>query len=340
MKKLLSVTLERGGSFKARQGQTLLDAAMLAGVDMPHDCRSGHCGTCMCDVVAGAIDGGPESNGSSVLACQARMTSDVTIAVEDRPPIETHSGVVRSLTAVAPDVIAVEIETRRPVDYLPGQYCQFRFAGFPARCYSPSAPLTTPLAQGTICLHVRRMSNGRVSGALGGAIRPGHKVRIEGPYGSAYLRSGSTKRLVLVASGTGFAPVWAVALSALAEMPDREIIAVIGARTREVYYMAPALRRLTAFPRVKVTPVLQYGASSDCVPIGSPADYLPPLTPDDVVYACGAPGLVQAVSQIARTAGAKCHADPFAPAEPARAEVGSPGLFARTFRRVLATSVS
>lgn len=337
MKQTVRVTLDRGDTFHARAGQTLLDAALMAGFDLPHDCRSGHCGTCRCSVVDGAVDGGNEG-GDAVLACQARLVSDVTIAVEDTPPVETRSGVVRSIRPIGLDVLEVEIAMRRPLEYLPGQYCQFRFAGFPGRCYSPTAPTTGPMARDAICLHVRRIANGRISSALGTRIGPGHRVKIDGPYGSAYLRAGKAQRLVLVASGTGFAPIWAVALAAVSEMPDREIVAVVGARTREAYYMAPALKRLAAFPGARITPVLQYGQTSDRVPIGSPADYLPRLAPDDIVYAAGAPGLVQAVSEIARTAGATCHADPFQPAEPPPDEAVAPNLIARAFRRVLALS--
>ena len=337
MKHTVMVTLDRGDAFHARAGQTLLDAALMAGVDLPHDCRSGHCGTCRCAVVEGAVDGGDEDSGD-VLACQARLVSDVTIAVEDTPPVETRAGVVRSVKPIGQDVVEVEIGMRRPLEYLPGQYCQFRFAGFPGRCYSPTAPTTGPVARDALCLHVRRIANGRISSALGTRIGPGHRVKIDGPYGSAYLRAGRSQRLVLVASGTGFAPIWSIALAAIAEMPDREIVAVVGARTREAYYMAPALKRLAAFPRARITPVLQFGQSSDQVPIGSPADYLPPLAPDDIVYAAGAPGMVRAVSEIARTARARCFADPFAPSEPPPDGRGAPNLIARAFRRVLALS--
>lgn len=340
MKKRVNVTLDKGGSFTGRAGQTLLDAGLLAGVDMPHDCRAGHCGSCRCSVVEGTVAGGETESAGAVLACQARLVSDVTIAVEETPPVETFAGSVRSIEKIAPDVLAVEIATKRPMDYLPGQYCQVRFAGFPGRCYSPSAPLNGPYDREAVHLHVRLVPNGRISGALGSTIKVGHKVKIDGPYGSAFLRTGRRERLVLVAGGTGFAPIWSIALAAVAEMPDREIVAVVGARTRDAYYMAPALKRLVAFPAVQIVPVLQYGPThSDVVRSGSPADHLPRLRADDIVYAAGAPGMVKAVSDIARTAGATCYADPFAPAEPVRARVDAPGMIVRALGRVLAPAL-
>lgn len=336
----VNVAIEGGASFRARTGQTLLDAALANGVDMPHDCRSGHCGTCRCTVTAGGVEGGAADAGGDVLACQARLVGDVEIAIEETPPVETYAGRVRSLERLAGDVVEVVIDTRAPFHYLPGQYCQVRFAGLPGRCYSPTAPLEGPVDRGAVRLHIRQIAGGRVSQALGREIQPGGKVKVDGPFGSAFLRPGRTQRLVLAASGTGFAPIWSVARAALAETPDREIVAVIGARNREAFYMAPALRRMLAFPRAQVTPVLQYGgAHSGAVRLGSPADYLPRLNANDIVYAAGAPGMVQAIADIAQTAGAACYADPFAPADSEQAGFPLAGLIrsaARAVERVCA----
>jgi NAD(P)H-flavin reductase/ferredoxin len=338
---LLTVAIENGGSFKGRAGQTLLDAALLNGVNMPHDCRSGHCGTCRCEVVVGAVTGGAADNETSVLACQARLVSNVTIAIEETPQAATHTGRLRSLEQLSPDVIEAVIETPRSFEYLPGQYCQFRFAGFPGRYYSPTMSLAGPIDRGAIRLHIRQVPGGRVSQALGKTIKAGHRVKVDGPYGSAFLRTGKTQRLVLVANGTGFAPIWSVALAAVAEMPDREMVVVAGARTREAFYMATGLKRLIAFPRVTVTPVLQRGDShGGGVRIGSTADFLPRLTSRDIVYAAGSAGMVQAVSDVARTAGASCYADPFAPAAPQQGEAmgGLARFVSRTFGRMLSSS--
>jgi NAD(P)H-flavin reductase/ferredoxin len=316
MSRLLTISVQNGGSFHARPGETLLDAALMNGVDMPHDCRSGHCGTCRCDIVSGNVLGGETESPSSVLACQARLMSNVEVVVEEVPEIETFKGQVRSLEYLAQDVIEATIETSRPIPYLPGQYCQFRFSGFPSRCYSPTVPITGPLDRNAIRLHIRQIPNGRISSALGNRIRVGHNVKIDGPFGSAYLRAGKANPLILVASGTGFAPIWSIAHSALCEMPDREIVAIVGAKTLNSLYMTAALNRLIAFPRVQVIPVISYGEQhSDLVRIGSPVDYLPPLNNEDIVYACGGPGMVEAAAHVARQAGAKCYSDPFAPAQ-------------------------
>ena len=303
------------GSFRARRGETLLDAALIGGVDIPHDCRSGHCGSCRCEVKSGAVEGGETDAPGSVLACQARVVSNLEIAVEETPPVETFSGKVRAIRNLSNDVAEVVIATRDHIDYLPGQYLQVKYAGFPARCYSPTAPLEGPVDHDAIRLQIKRVRNGRVSQALGEAIQPGHKVKIVGPYGSAYLRRGLSNRLVLVAGGAGFAPVWSVAHAALCEAPDREIVVVVGANTLAEFYMTPALWRLVAFPRTQVVSVVRREPSRDHgYPVGSPIDHMPPLTANDIVYACGAPNMVEGVATKARAAGACCYVDPFAPA--------------------------
>jgi len=54
-------------------------------------------------------------------------------------------------------------------------------------------------------------------------------------------------------------------------------------------------------------------AVSNSVHPGRPTDYLPRLLPTDVLYACGAPGMVDAIKSIAGHVGAVCYADPFLP---------------------------
>jgi NAD(P)H-flavin reductase/ferredoxin len=313
MSRPLSVSIENEGTFWARPGDLLLDAALMNGIEVPHDCRSGHCGTCRCKVVSGVVVGGETDAHGSILACQTRIWSDLEIGVEDIPTVETFAGRVTSIGHLAKDVVEVTISTPSPVPYLPGQYCQFRFNGFPVRAYSPTIALEGPANRDTIRLHIRRIPNGRVSGAFGRSIRPGHKVKIIGPYGSAYFRPGNSNRLVLVGSGTGFAPIWSIAHAALCEMPDRELVVIAAAKKRDSLYMGRALVRLAAFPKVRVVPVLEHLSGPTRVfRLGRPTDFLPKLTNEDCVYAAGAPAMVTAVADSARTAGAPCYVDPFA----------------------------
>jgi 3-phenylpropionate/trans-cinnamate dioxygenase ferredoxin reductase subunit len=147
---------------------------------------------------------------------------------------------------------------------------------------------------------------------LGKRIKPGHPVSLTGPYGSAHFRPNFGNRLVLIATNTGFAPIWSIAVAALRENPSRRMMIITGGRKLPSLYMGPALARLASFPNVLVVPVCSsLDTLSNFVRPGRPTEYLPRLLPTDVLYACGAPGMVESVKAIAARVGAVCFADPF-----------------------------
>jgi 3-phenylpropionate/trans-cinnamate dioxygenase ferredoxin reductase subunit len=209
----------------------------------------------------------------------------------------------------------VGIRPHDEIVYLPGQYYRFKFRGFPGRYFSPTTPMDRPSDGETLRLHVRRIPDGVVSPAIGREIRPGHPVTLEGPFGSAYFRPGLTNRLILVGSGTGFAPIWSIADAAIEENPWREIVLMSAAKTMPSLYMAPAFRRLRDYPSVRLIPTVSEKPANIAriVRKGRPTDHMPELTPDDIVYACGAPQMVDAVKDLALAAGATFYADPFTP---------------------------
>lgn len=311
----LCKVMVNGELFSARRGDLLLDAALMHGIELPYECRAGQCGTCRVRVIAGHCLGDATEDPTVVHACQARIISDLQIVVEKVPSIVEVSGRIIDLIDIAPDVVEVCIESSHRINYIPGQYLSVRFGGFPARYYSPTALLDWPNDPDLIRFHVRRIAKGRVSSKLGSRVKNGHRVRMTGPFGAAYFRSNQPGRLVLASSGTGFAPIWAIAEAALRENPARELILIVGARTIESFYMIPALCRLALFPRVTIIPtVVMQQRISRAVRHGEPIKYLPALTSNDIVYVAGPPRLVQAVFRIARASGAPCFADPFLPA--------------------------
>lgn len=303
-----------GDEFSANCGDFLLDAALMNGIDIPHDCRSGYCGTCRVNVVRGRVFGGEENGAPDVVrACQCRLISDVAVEVEDVPETATENGQVARLVRLAPDVMEVNIAMPRRAENLPGQYYQVQFRGFPARSYSPTFPLDGPHDETMLRLHVRRLPNGRVSSALGREIRVGHRVKLIGPFGTAYFRPDHPGRLVLVASGTGFAPMWSVAIAGITERRDREMVVVVGARTIKSLYMIRALCKLAKYPRVTIIPVVSESQNlSHAIRTGRPTEHLPNLSPSDVIYTAGAPAMVEHVAHMAGAVGARCYADPFA----------------------------
>lgn len=303
-----------GQSFPARRGELLLDAALSNGIDLPYDCRAGHCGTCCVRLVSGEVRGGEGAEPGIVHACQCRIVGDAVIERGQPSGVRTVKGVLSSLRPLSSEVMEVGIRTDRALPYHAGQYVQVRFSGYPSRPFSITHPLRSNPNSRSVWFHVRRMKDGRVTSSLGKRITPGRRVKLTGPYGSAHFRPNLDSRLILVATSTGFAPIWSIAVAALRENPERSMMIIAGGRTIESLYMGPALAQLGRFPNVLVVPVCSTPQTlTKAVNLGRPTDYLPSLLPTDVLYACGAPGMVDSIKSIAARIGAVCHADPFLP---------------------------
>lgn len=301
-----------GESFQAPRGALLLDAALSNGIDLPYDCRAGHCGTCCVRVVSGSVQGGEGSEPGIVHACQCRITGDAVIERGKPAGLRTIEGVLSSLRSLAPEVMEVGITTDSALPYLAGQYAQVRFSGYPSRPFSITHPLNGIAENRSVFFHVRRMAAGRVTASLGRRITAGHRVQLSGPYGSAYFRADLQGRLILVATNTGFAPIWSIAVAALRENPKRRMMIIAGGRSIESLYMGAALARLSRFPNVLIVPICSTPQTlTTAVLQGRPTDYLPRMLSTDVIYACGAPAMVDAIKSIAAQVGASCYADPF-----------------------------
>jgi naphthalene 1,2-dioxygenase ferredoxin reductase component len=301
-----------GKTVSATSGQTLIDAGLAGGVVIPQDCCTGQCGTCRVDLLGGSVDPAGTEEAGTVLACQARLAGDAEIRFEPQPVAMKTGGVVTSVRELGGEIIEVIVEVTRPVPYLPGQYVKVEFAGFPSRDYSPSLQLDGLREINQLVFHIRRMDDGIVSSALGSGIAAGRKVKVRGPFGNAFLRQGNG-RIVLISTGTGFAPVWAIAIAARLGQPHRPLHLIASARDPRNLYMRPAFDWLA---KHGVTHLLLTASGANPMPparSGRAIEFLPPLTPDDTVYACGAVEMVEEVKRIALQAGAKVYADPFLP---------------------------
>ncbi|HEY2527861.1 MAG TPA: 2Fe-2S iron-sulfur cluster binding domain-containing protein [Xanthobacteraceae bacterium] len=305
--------------FSAFRGDVLIDVALSNGIDIPFDCRSGHCGICRVRVLDGLAIGGECREPGTVRACQTRIMSDLQLKVEALPEVRTVTGQVRAVARHALDVVEVKIEPSRPIVYLPGQYLKVKFRGYPVRCYNPTVSMEDITERELLHFQVRRFRGGQVSAAIGEAIREGHHVEVLGPFGSAFLRPASQSRLVLVASDTGFAPVWSMAVAALEEHPRRRVVAVVGARALESFYMINALCALARYPNVTIVPVVETPQNvTAAIRVGSVPDQIPKLSAEDSVHVCGPQQLVEAVRGIAAAADALCYCVPFVPQDTGR----------------------
>jgi len=311
MSNFRNVTI-KGRTFRVRTGDVLLDGALANGVELPYDCRAGTCGTCMVHVAKGQTVCGETHTQGMVHACQARVVSDLEVETEDVPEIDIARARVAGVRELAPDILEVLIAPEKSIAYLPGQYFRFTFNGYPARAYSPTASFDGRISGRVITLNVKRVRGGRVSNAIGTSIRPGHRLRMQGPFGHAFLRPEGKGRLILAGSGTGFAPIWAIACMALRESRDRPIVMIAGGRRLSALYMKPALAQIARLPNVAVIPTIEEGPSPHpSIRVGRIEAHMPPLDPSDVVYACGSPRMVSALAGLVEQAGATFYADPF-----------------------------
>jgi NAD(P)H-flavin reductase/ferredoxin len=299
-----------GRRLRASIGDTLVEAGLASKMLIPHDCCSGQCDTCKVRVVSGSVDDQGTLDGGTVLACQATIEGDAEIIFEEVPVPAKRAGTVTAIRPFSPEILEVVVGLNSPFPYFSGQYMKVAFAGYPSRDYSPTAYLDGALDQTELVFHVKRYEGGLVSSALGHAIGIGHKAAINGPYGHAFYRPGPS-RLILVASGTGWAPIWSVARAARIGEPDREIVVIAAARDPRNLYMRPALNWLSAHGISDIILTATGERAGGDIRFGRPTEFLPTITASDLVYAAGAPEMVDAIKHIATLCGAECHADPF-----------------------------
>jgi 3-phenylpropionate/trans-cinnamate dioxygenase ferredoxin reductase subunit len=207
-------------------------------------------------------------------------------------------------------VYEVRVQLETSFDYRPGQYVKVVFTGFPAREYSPAGS-SIEAGCTELTLHIRRYENGLVSAALDDEIRPGHRATIRGPFGNAFYRSGNS-RLILVSSGTGWAPIVSLAHAARSLDAARELVIIASARDSDGLYMLDELASVAAEGATQAIACCGTGPSRIGVRVGWPTEFMPTVRPDDVVYVAGAPDVVDSVRSFAMAGGAECYADPFA----------------------------
>jgi len=303
-------------------GQSVLEAALAAGLNLPHSCKSGHCGSCRARLVAGQIrypHGRPlgitaeEEARGGVLLCQARATSD--LAVEARlvasvadVEIKTLPARIARLTPLAPDVMQVllRLPSVERLRFHAGQYLDVLLEGGRRRSFSIASP---PHDSELIELHVRRVSGGgfterlfaAAAGAQGaGALTAGSLLRIEGPIGQFSYRAGVSP-VIMIAGGTGFAPLKSMLRHVLETGIERDIHFYWGAReARDLYEETRVLEWQRRQPRLRYTAVLsapEAGAGthrrSGWVHEAVLADH--ERLEDFEVYAAGPPAMIEAI---------------------------------------------
>jgi CDP-4-dehydro-6-deoxyglucose reductase len=309
-----------GRTLRVAAGQPVLDAALAAGLNLPHSCKSGHCGSCRARLLAGEIhypNGRPlgitaeEARAGNVLLCQARAQSDLTVEARLCAPvadveIKTLPCRIARLTPLAPDVMQVmlRLPAVERLRFHAGQYLDVLLEGGRRRSFSIASP---PHDSALLELHVRRVNGGGfterlfgVAAGARGALAVGSLLRIEGPVGQFSYRDGAGP-VLMVAGGTGFAPLKSMLRHMLENGIRRDIHFYWGARHRhDLYEEAQVLAWLQRHPQLQYTAVLSEATVTEAahtrvgfVHEAVLADH-PDLTSFEV-YAAGPPAMIEAM---------------------------------------------
>ncbi len=311
------VTVQPSGrQFTAEADETLLDAALRQGLTMPYGCKDGACGACKGHVQSGTVDHGKaqahaltdeEKAAGMTLYCCAKAQSDLNIECRqitsaNQIPAKTLPSRIEKLEKLAPDVI--ELHLRLPaserLQFLAGQYIDILLKDGRRRSFSlANAPHDDALLQ----LHIRHVPGGVFTDQVFSTMKVRDILRFNGPHGSFYLREDSSRPMILVAGGTGFAPIKAIVEHAIAENCQRPMLIYWGARARaDLYQNALPEQWAAEHANIRYVPVLSEPAGSDAwsgrsglVHQAVLADF--PDLSDYQVYACGAPVMIEAAKR-------------------------------------------
>jgi CDP-4-dehydro-6-deoxyglucose reductase len=315
-----TVTVQPSGrSFSVERDEPILYAAIRQGIGLPYGCKDGACGSCKCRLLEGrvihgvhqakALSAEEEAAGFTLTCCAAAQT-DVVIEARTVPgagefPVRKMPVRVMAMARPAPDVavLTMQLPANDPLRYHAGQYVEFILRDNARRSYSMANAPHTQTDKPFIELHIRHMPGGKFTDHVFGAMKEKEILRVEGPFGSFFLREDSDKPIVLLASGTGFAPIKAIIEHMEHKGTTRPAVLYWGCRSKADLYLHDwALQAAARLPNLRYVPVLSepkpedgWSGRTGFVHQAVMAD-LPDLSGHQV-YACGAPVMVDSAQR-------------------------------------------
>lgn len=319
-------------AFDCTPGQSVLDAALRAGIELPYSCRKGVCGSCAGSIAAGAVTGingaairNDACTSDQVLYCMCTPAADVVLRPTswkrlDPSARKTFTARVYSNELAAPDVsvLRLRLPAGQRARFQAGQYLQVLLDDGSTRSYSMA---NAPQESDGVTLHIRHVPDGRFSAQVAQLV-PGDTLQIELPFGQVALRADDARPIVFVAGGTGFAPVKSILDDMHKRRVERPTTLIWGAREADGLYLRPAAERWQKqWPDFRFIPALSdgpvdsvTGAFTGRVDQALRANFT--ALSGHVVYCCGSPMMVSAVRSAAAEAGLApddFHADVFVP---------------------------
>lgn len=297
-----TITFNNDTMIVTRSGAFVLDSFLRQGVAYPHSCRSGQCGRCKSKILSGEIKHEAcdsqvltteERQAGYFLACRARVLSDLHIEKIDRHTHPDNSGVIVSAERVSDSVTQLLVQPDKDCFYLAGQYVDLKIGELPERPYSMAGNSNA----GFLEFHIRKVEGGLVSNFVYEELPVGEGVRFSSPQGIACIDATPQRNVLLVASGTGLAPI----LSIIRELGQRgfrrEMKLYFAARRQRDFYFVDEIEKLDQqFENLSVSLIQQEPSSSvrygelDAIvaeELGNPFDV--------TCFLAGSPALVQQV---------------------------------------------
>ncbi|MDR3440150.1 FAD-binding oxidoreductase [Telmatospirillum sp.] len=326
----MNLTIWTGGvakSVAASDGDTVLEAALAAGVRFPFGCQSGECGVCKCELVEGvdfdlrshtptALSERERARGK-ILACCAVIKGSITVRLAHQDVVDQHVLPCRvtAVEQVTGDVAVFKLlpEYGRSLSFKAGQFVQLRLPNGAERAYSMANRPDETLLE----FHVRRWAGGAASEYIHRTLAVGDSVQVKGPKGDAWYRDEHPGPILAIAGGTGIAPITSIVRTAVARDPRRPIHLYFGVRRPEDFYGVEVFEAMAGrHPNVRFVPVAEFAAGGR---------YRKGLVTDAVaedfggfesgrIYMAGPPAMIAAGRDLAARFGVDdhyCHADSF-----------------------------
>ncbi len=315
-----TVTVQPSGrSFSVERDEPILQAAIRQGVGLPYGCRDGACGSCKSRLLEGRVIHGAhqhralsieEEEAGFTLTCCAAAQTDVVIEARTVPgagefPVRKLPSRVTTIERPAPDVAIVKMQlpANDPLRYRAGQYVEFILRDGSRRSYSMANAPHTQGDKPFVELHIRHMPGGKFTDQVFTTMKERDILRMEGPFGSFFLREDSTKPMVLLASGTGFAPIKAIIEHLQFKGTPRRAVLYWGCRSKADLYLHDWAQAMAAqMPNLTYIPVLSEPGPEDAwtgrtgFVHRAVMEDIPDLSGHQV-YACGAPIMVESAQR-------------------------------------------
>ncbi|MCQ4347193.1 2Fe-2S iron-sulfur cluster-binding protein [Pseudomonas stutzeri] len=264
-----------GQTIEIEEGQTILDAALRAGIYLPHACCHGLCATCKVQVTDGEIDHGEASSFALMdfereeqkcLACCATVQSDVTIEaeIEEDPdaenlPVRDFPGIVSRIESLTPTIKGIWLKLDAPegMHFQAGQYVNLELPnGIGSRAFSIA---NAPQAGGEIELNIRIVPGGSGTTYVHEQLKVGDRLTISGPYGRFFVKKSADVPVIFMAGGSGLSSPRSMILDLLAEGFAKPITLIYGQRNRdELYYHDEFLALAERHPNFQYVPALSH----------------------------------------------------------------------------------